>query len=254
MMSERPCMVDGRECDCGLLPDGLFVYQEVRTAGTAALHCRRHSEILDMASREVLGFGIRTDAHALEGRIAALLARNGYPDDGLSFVTLRQYMSGEFVIMANAIFPYRQRKLRLLSPRAGVVDWDPPFTEHRTSASESAERLAVRQLQKYDKNVKCAIRRSRTGEAVSIDGSPFFIIENGEAVSPPPAVPSVEFEAAAEAIHRAGVPFSTAAIDTERLLGADELFFADCRGITAVSTYEDHLYIHLLAERVARFY
>lgn len=254
MMQERPCLIDGRTADCGRLPDGLYVYQQVRTVGRHGLNTGRHFEILDRASREVLGFGVRSDAGSLDTQISKLLEDNGYPSDGLSFVTLRQYQSGQLLVAANPIFPYRERKLRIVYPQAGIADYELPFTEQPTSMSESATAIALRELQRKDSRIKTVIRRNTAGEILSADGAPLFIIEGRQVVSPLRTTDSVEFETAAAAAMRAGLTFATDVVDTERLLNADELFFADYRGLTAVSTCEGHLYIHLLTERLSSFF
>ena len=254
MISERPCLVDGRPCDLGGLPDGLYVSQNIRTAGTRALHIGRHFEVLDSASATLLGFGVRTTPQKLSKLVSELLDNNGYPADSLSYITVRQYLSGELLIAANEIFPYRERGLRVWSPRAGIADFEIPFSEVQSSLSESAVQIARLGLQRDDAEVRVVLRRNVNGEIVSADGAPLFIVKDGLVTAPQPAVPSAEYDAACRAVLASGLPLADGEIDTERLLDADELFFADHRGMTAVSSCADHVYMHLLAARIARYY
>lgn len=254
MIFERPCIVDGCGCDGGRLPDSLYVYQNVRTTGQRGLNVARHMEVLDAAAREVLGAGVGYSPKRVENQISGLLSENNYPSDGLSYVTLRQYLSGEFAIIARGLFPYKQRRLRMFFPRAGIVDYSLPLSEQPTAMSEAAVQMAMAAMRAEDATLKCVIRRNPDGEIVSADGAPLFIFENGAVVAPPPAVESVEFESAVRAVSRAGFPFSTDRIDTDRLLNAEELFFADYRGLTAVSACGEHVFIHMAAERIGNFF
>ena len=250
MMRERPCIVDGREYDLAGIPDGLYVSQNIAVAGRRGLFVERHTEALDYASRTLLGFGLRQSAGSIERDIAALLADNGYPADGLSYAVVRQYLSGELMIAAGDIFPYRERALRVIFPRAEIVDFDIPVSDVRSSLSEAAVEAARAMVQRQRPGVQTVIRRNSRGEIVSADGAPLFIVSEGCATAPEPEFPSAEFETAAEAVLAAGLPLNTGTVDTDMVLAADELFFADCRGITAVSSCGGHRYMHLMAARV----
>ena len=253
-MPANPCLVDGKPFDRGPLPDGLFVAANIRTAGVRPLDTDLHAEVLDRASREVLGLRCSTDPRELADSIGGLLRTNGYPDDGLSFVTVRRYLSGSVVVAANGLFPYRERRLRMIFPQAGIADFGIPFSEYRSSMSEAAFEMARVELGRWNSAVKSVVRRTAEGDIVEIDGAPLFIVEGGRVVSPQRRTMSAEFGVAAEAVRRAGFGLVTERIDTERLLAAEELFFADHRGITAVSCCSGHIYMHLVAERVADFY
>ena len=252
---ERPCLVDGRAEDCGRLPDGLYVWQNVRTEGVHGLNAGRHLELLNAAAREVLGFGVQSDARGLESQISKLLSDNGYPSDGsFSYVTLRQYLTGEFMIVANEILPYRTRKLRSVFPRAGIVDYDLPFSERPSSLSEAAHDVARAALRRENPDLKCVLRCNGAGEIVSADGAPLFIIEKECVIAPPREFGSVEFECVEMAAAKSGLQFATEPLDRERILAAEELFYADHRGVTSVLSCEGHLYIHLLTERIGKQY
>ena len=247
MINERPCIVDGRPCDWGDMPDGLYVSQNIAVTGRRGVSVDRYAEALDYASRELLGFGIRQSARSIERDIETLFADNGYPADGLSRAIVRQYLSGEFVIRAGEILPYRERALRVVFPRAAVVDYDIPFSEVRSSLSEAALEAAYGHL---PRGVQTVLRRSSRGGIVSADGAPLFAVAGKRVTTPEPEVPSAEFEMAAEAVLAAGLDLVTGEVDSEMLLEADELFFADYRGITAVSSFEERHYMHLMAARV----
>lgn len=254
MTALRPCIIDGEAGDCGRLPDGLCVCQNIRTVGHRGLGVDRHLEVLGIAAREVLGLRLSISPQTLASQIEQLLSGNGYPSDGLSFVAVRQYLTGQLAIVANELSPYRQRRMRMIFPKAAIVDYELPFSEHRTSLSESAVQMALADVRRLSPYIKAVLRRNSFGHIISADGAPLFIVENGGIIAPPPVVPSAEFDAAAEAIQKAGLPLATDTVDTDRLLQAEELFFADHRGITAVAECEGHIYIHLTAARIGDLY
>lgn len=250
-MMKRPSLVDGRPFDCGDLPDGLYVSQNIAVEGRRGVAVERYVSALDYAARELLGFGVGCSARSLERDIARLLAENGYPSDSLSYVIVRQYLSGELTITANNIFPYRERALRVVFPRAGIVDFEIPFSEVRSSLSEAAYEAARMRL---PLGVQTVLRRNSLGEVVSADGAPLFAVVEGRVVTPEPAVLSAEFDMAAEAVLAAGLPLAVTTVAEETLMAADELFYADHRGITAIASCGERHYMHLLAARVGNRY
>ena len=58
-------MIDDRTADCSALPDGLYVYQNIRTVGHRALYASRHIELLDRAACEILGRTAAIDARKI---------------------------------------------------------------------------------------------------------------------------------------------------------------------------------------------
>ena len=163
-------------------------------------------------------------------------------------------LSGELLILANDIFPYRRQQLRSIHPKGGFVDYDLPFPEYSSSLTESACQIAKARMRKSDPSLGTVLRRNLRGEVVSADGAPLFIIAGGEVRAPQPPTPSVEYETAVSAIMKAGLPFAVRTLDTEQIAAAEELFYADHRGITSLHSAGGHNYLHLGAERIARFF
>lgn len=253
-MIERPCLVDGRQYDFGELPEGLFVVQRIRTIGIEPQHTERHFEVLDTASRKVLGFAAEGDAASLHSSIKGMLAGNGYRSDSFSFVTVRQYLSGQLTVTANPIFPYSERGLRFVYPRAAVADYEIPFSDLPSSLTEAAAEAALVREQRRNSRIQVVLRRNGEGLLLSAGDAPLFIIERDTVTTPHTAVPAAETLAVAEAAARTGLAFAFGDIDTDRLLAAEEAFIADHRGLTALSSCGEHTFIHMRAAALGRIF
>ena len=57
----------------------------------------------------------------------------------------------------------------------------------------------------------------------------------------------------AKAIHRAGMSLLTEPISREMLDSADEIFYIDHRGITALGSFNGKPLMHILAEKIAKY-
>ncbi len=247
-MTENVCCIDGRMTTCGDYPDGLYLYQNIRTSGHEALYLDRHIELLKRAALETTGREPSIDTAATKRDISALLMRNNYPAAMQSQVVMRWYTSGHLLLSAGEISTYRSFGLRSIYPAAAIVTYDVPLSAHPTSARESLAALA--RIKAMSEGARVAIQADSRGHAVSADDAPLFMIREYTLVVPP-AIDSVERRLVTDVAGRAGLEIMTRDIPVEELGSADELFYIDYRGITAIGRCGERAYMHFLTERIA---
>mgnify|MGYP001521573706 FL=1 len=247
-MTDNVCCIDGHMEACGTWPDGLYVYQNIRTAGHEPLYLDRHIACLRHAAREVTGRAPEIDTAGTARDIAELLRRNNYPTAVQSQVIMRWYASGHLLLAGGEISPYREFGLRSIYPTAAVVTYDNPLSPHPTSAREAL--AAIARLRAASAGARIAIQADSAGLVVSADNAPVFTVRE-YTVTTPPAADSVERSLVIEAVRKAGLQMATADIAVADLDRADEIFFIDYRGITSIGRCGSRAYMHILTERIA---
>ena len=65
---------------------------------------------------------------------------------------------------------------------------------------------------------------------------------------------SVEGSLLADAIRRAGLQLEVVPIALDAAENADEIFYADHRGITALGSFNERPMMHILAEKIAAYF
>ena len=246
-MKSLPCCIDGRRADLGEYPDGLYVYQDIRTEGHRPLNLPRHIFYLQDAARELFGTVPDIDERTLEASVSSLLKENDYPSAMPSHITLRHYLSGQTVIAARETSPYRRMTMRTIFPAAAVIDYDIPFSAQPSSVREAARGTAA--LRAAAAGAGTVLQRTSSGcIAAADDARPFAVV--GREIIMPDTLPSVWSEIAVAAVRKAGFAPVTETITDELLARADELFYVDHRGLTAVSRCGGRAYMHIIAERV----
>lgn len=243
-------MNNDRFCDGNAMPEGLYVYRNVRTRGVWPMNMERTRELLCEASREIFGRNDVPDTDTLVRRTATLLKRGNYPAHALSYVTIRCFQSGETVILGHDVLPYPHPGLRSLFPQGVVVGFDVPFERYPSSASEAMWALA--RIEAARQGAQAVLRRDARGLIVAAEASPLFVVAGNGIVYPSSTPDSVEAEHALHAIAAAGLTAQKADIDETMLAAADEIFYADHRGITALHALGPRRCMHLTAERIAK--
>lgn len=250
-MKLRPCHIDDRATGGECIPEGLYVYQNVRIGGGRPLMVDRYAATLRRAAADVMGVEADIDERVLSRRIADLLDKNGYPSDMAAYVTVRYYLSGETVLLGGDILPYSKVSARRVFPSAAVVDYDIPFSDQPSSLSLAAGQTALQHARAAGADI--AVRRNSGGIIVSAGDAPIFIVEGRRVISSSASVLTADLEAVAEAVAAAGFELHIDDITSETLAAADEVFFADCRGITALSRCGRNVYMHIIASRIGEF-
>ncbi len=205
-----------------------------------------HAALLDAASRALFGRSYAPDPARLAARIEALAAAERYPAGVSGFVRLELTPEGGERLLAAGISLYDGYALRSLSPAAVTLRYDPLCPEAPTSAREAAELLAARLAALRAAAVRCDAEE----RLLTADGAPLFAVR-GHTVYTAPAPASVEGCLAREAVRAAGLTLREEPLRRRELPRAEELFYADHRGITALSRCDGQPLMTLVAERVA---
>lgn len=244
----KSCYIDGCAFERDDFPEGLYVYQAVITFGHEALHLGEYLCLLKEAANEVLHRALTLDEKAVAAMISDFLRQNGYPTAMPASVELRYYLSGEFVVIGGDVSPYPRLGLRLLMPAGVDVAYDLPLSEHCSSVRRSAAEAARAYAE--SRGAKVVVRLGADGCARSVDDSELFVIKEYTVMTPAPPV-SVEGRLLSAAIERSGLRLECMSLMLAELEGADEIFYADHRGVTALGSFNGHPLMHILAEKIA---
>ena len=226
----------------------LCLYQTVHVARGRARNVAAHAALLDAASRALFGRPYAPDPARLAARIEALAAAERYPAGVSGFVRLELTPEGGERLLAAGISLYDGYALRSLSPAAVTLRYDPLCPEAPTSAREAAELLAARLAAL--RGAAAAGRCDAEERLLTADGAPLFTVR-GHTVYTAPAPASVEGCVAREAVRTAGLTLREEPLRRRERPRAEELFYADHRGITALSRCDGQPLMTLVAERVA---
>ena len=226
----------------------LCLYQTVHVARGRARNVAGHAALLDAASRALFGRPYAPDPARLAARIEALAAAERYPAGVSGFVRLELTPEGGERLFAAGVSLYDGYALRSLSPAAVTLRYHPLCPEAPTSAREAAELLAARLAAL--RGAAAAVRCDAEERLLTADGAPLFAVR-GHTVYTAPAPASVEGCLACEAVRAAGLTLREEPLRRRELPRAEELFYADHRGITALSRCDGQPLMTLVAERVA---
>lgn len=226
----------------------LYLYQIIHLHNRTPRRLDAHIELLDAAAQYCFGIGYAPNPSQLAQRISLLAAREGLPADRSGFVRLELTADGTERLLWAGISLYDGYALRSLAPKAATLEYTPLLADYPTSAREAAAQLARRRVELAGASV--AVRCNGEGALCSADEAPLFAVHE-RVVYTSPTGRSVERELAIDAILKAGLELVETPIERRSLPHFDELFYADHRGITALSTCDAHPYMALIAERVA---
>ena len=232
-------------------PEGLYVYQTVMTFGCEALYLGDYLRALKVAAEESLQRELSLVESDVAAMITEFMRRNNYPARMPASVELRCYLSGEIVLLGGDVSPYPKLGLRLLMPEGVDVAYDLPLSE-----SCSSLRLAVAQAARVkaeSRGARVAVQVDREGLVRSVDNAELFAVKEYTIVTPT-ELTSVEGRLVAKAIARAGLDLEVAPLVVADLEEADEIFYADHRGMTALGRFNGHPLMHILAERIAAYF
>lgn len=246
----KSCYIDGIPSERDNFPEGVYIYQPIMTCGHRALHLDSYLALLREASLDTLHSDRVPDIAPTAQLISDFLRRNGYPATMPAHVELRIYRSGEIVLLGGEVSPYPQVGLRLLMPSGTDIEYDLPFSEHHTSSRRAAAEIAKIEAEAHKARV--AIRIDNNGFVCSADDAEIFIVRE-YSITTPQSPRSVEGRMLAKAIHRAGMSLLTEPISREMLDSADEIFYIDHRGITALGSFNGKPLMHILAEKIAKY-
>lgn len=246
----KSCYIDGCAFERDVFPEGLYVYQPIMTFGYKALHLGNYLHRLKVAAEEVLCSVPSLSERGVATMITEFLRKNNYPATMPASVELRCYLSGEVVLLGGEVSPYPKLGLRMLMPAGVDVCYELPLSEHLSSVRRAAAEAARARAE--SQGAKVAVRFDREGYARSVNDSEIFVIKEYTVMMPAPPE-SVEGVLMLEAIRRSGLQVEVVPMSLEMLETADEIFYIDHCGVTALGAFNGHPLMHILAEKIAAY-
>ena len=228
---------------------GLFVYRFVRTIGHQPQLLAGHLAQLDKAADAIFARRCDIDEASCEAIIASLLRRNCCSERFSHIVMIRMFANGSTEILFHDTSLYDGIALRALQPKAVAVTAYDSLAHHRSSATLATTELHRAYAARCGADV--AIALNEAGELLSIDGAAPSIVCGRKIIFSPQTVDEPEYDAMMRIATEQNRPMECRAIRADELLRADELFYIDHRGVTAVALYEGHRYADIVVNRLA---
>ena len=229
-------------------PQRAFVYQHIHVCDLRPHDLPAHLSVAAAAAREVFGIDFRPDPRETDSLCRRMLLANRYPQELSACIEMRLGDDGTASYRCGEIFPYKGLQFNAVRPEAVAICCEVPFGGLPTSARLAAHYVAMAAVRRS--GARAVAMCDAAGRLVSVCDSPAFAVF-GRRIVTPPARPSVERDRVAAAAARAGYELTEAPVERDELRRADELFFSDCRGITALSRCDGRTYADIIARRVA---
>lgn len=225
-----------------------YIYEYIRTRGFEPIFFEEHFARLDALSRRLFFAPVAVESNALKQDVAKALQHGGCSPRTANAVYVRCSSDGEVEVEAMDIL-YNDFSLRALRPEGYECRVSGALIIENTSAKESLIELNRAMAQISDEGV--AIWVDEQGEVLAIDGSPVVAVFDDE-IRFSHQGDGVEFDMAYTEAARLGYRVSKCAIMVDELRNANELLCVDYRGITALYSFESHLYMDIVAEKIAQ--
>ena len=230
--------------------DRSFVCRHVRTLGHRAILLDEHLEQLDIASYNLFGrASALSDTTTTAEAIASLLEHNGYSDKLSHIIMLRAYADGNYEIECIETSIYDTLTLRALRPIAVAIRAYDECATFPSSATLATALLHREQALRQGADV--AITVDAEGRIGAIDGAEAVMVINGRLIFSSRAT-APEYKLLMRCALNLGREIECREIEEKELLRADEVWFVDYRGITALASYGSRHYADIVAERLAR--
>ena len=246
----------------------LCLYQNLHLLRGRVRLLDRHIGLLDRCSRELFGRPYAPDRQQLELRAAACSGARREEGAPSAFVRLEWTADGEERLVPAGLSYYVGYALRSVQYRGVSIGCTPPLDGYPTPAREAAVAAARRMAGCAGGQV--GVLCGPDGSYHSVEGAPIAIVRDYTVLLPPESVPctvpagaagaaghrfvapqSVEAQLLAEAVRAAGLEPEVRPVGCDERTTFDELFWLDCRGITALSHLDGRPLMALVAERVA---
>ena len=225
-----------------------YIYQYIHVRRLLPVDLPAHVAAASAAAKEVFGFDFRPDLRETDSLCRRMLLQNRYPQDVSACIEMQLYPSGDVIFRCGGIFAADGLTIRPARPEAMSICYDIPFGEVPTSVRLAAHGMALAEAQR--RGFRSVVRCSAQGLVATADDAPLFAAF-GHRIVTPPAYPGVERDRTVRAVAKAGYTLTEEPLTRESLRRADELFYSDCRGITALASCDGRTYADVIARAVA---
>ncbi|MDE5962888.1 MAG: branched-chain amino acid aminotransferase [Alistipes sp.] len=252
-----------------------YLYQTLHLCHGRVRLLDRHVGLLDRCARELFDRRYAPDLQQLERQVLDFADAQDYPTDLSSFVRLELTSEGEVRFVPAGVSYYEGYALRSLQPDGVGILYEPPLNGYPTQARMAAVATARRMAECAGGRV--AVQCGADGMCRSIEGAPLAAVQGYTVWLASESVPyeipatrfelrmegapvrghrfvaprSVEHRLLGEAVEAAGLTLREGPFDMDFLAGADEVFWLDYRGITALAHCDGRPLMSIIAERIA---
>ena len=224
-----------------------YIYEHIRTQGYEPLHFEEHFSRLDALAREFFLAPISISSKELQRVIGERLHKEGFSSKTANAVTVRYHSNGEVEIECVDIL-YNNFSLRALHPQVFTCHLSGELLTANTSAKEAMLELNRTTGDIAEKGV--ALWVDELNEVVAIDGSSVIAVFDDD-IRFSRLGSGVEFDLAYNAVKEMKRNLSKDKILLEELKQAKELLYIDYRGISAVKSFDDTVYMDITATKIA---
>lgn len=228
----------------------LFLYQHMRTKGGVIYHLKEHLQLLDSTSVKLFGQPSALTERAINESCKNLITRGGYSETATHIIELRLWQSGRYQLRVIETSLYKEFSLRVMRPKAMVAEGcNYPFSQPTSAALAMVNFMRQTAL---TEQCQIAICTGENRTVLSVDGATPIAI-HGTEITIGESVTSVYSNIVTAVLKQ--LPNHTTTIRPiclSELERADELFYADARGITAVGSLGDIHYSDSVAYAVSK--
>lgn len=229
--------------------DTPYVYCNILTLDRKAYFVEEHIARLAASAAELFGEDITLSPQLIEQQITTLLEANHSSRNNNVRVEVRLDAVGDLSLYCHEATIYAGYVMRPLRPEPYIYNCDMPLAAHSTSASQATMLLA--EAVANANGCGTALTTTHDGHIVMEPSRPLFLIKQGYIASAagPRSVEKMIIEKAAQAI---GLKPLTISLTASLLAEADEVIIADWQCITALSHHADHIYMDIVAGKIAK--
>ena len=228
----------------------LSLYQRLRATDGRVMYLNRHLDILRSYAAILLPHTPIPTASEIEQMCSRLLSRGGYSSSSTHILELNLWQSGRVRLSVIETSLYKGFDLRVLRPNAAIIEGCSTALLYPTSAALECEKLMKIIARQNGCDVALSVQNS---SVIAIDSTNPIIV-HGTNVTIGNSITSAYTELVVETLKK--LPqynISLSEISLQQVATADELFFADHRGLTAVGSLGGRQYSDTVAYAIAKY-
>ena len=228
----------------------LSLYQRLRATDGRIMYLSRHLDILRSYAAILLPHTPIPTASEIEQMCSRLLSRGGYSSSSTHILELNLWQSGRVRLSVIETSLYKGFDLRVLRPNAAIIEGCSTALLYPTSAALECEKLMKIIARQNGCDVALSVQNS---SVIAIDSTNPIIV-HGTNVTIGNSITSAYTELVVETLKK--LPqynISLSEISLQQVATADELFFADHRGLTAVGSLGGRQYSDTVAYAISKY-
>lgn len=241
--------IDDQRQETEFDPSSPFVYQTMVCKGFSPIDTDRYVCLLEEAYCRVFNETIHLDPASVGDGVRRRLAREGYHENAMNFISVRVYDGMEVRLVPCGTSMYESWGLRALRPSA-IAFMDACFPELEYS-SLCLSCASFMNMSAARNGARVGIALDSRGKVLGVGHRPLVAVIDGNVIVQ--KCPSgVEMRLFAEAVRHTGRIARSGDLNHEDLRQADELMYIDHEGLTSISSCDGVYYSDVIADSVGR--